>query len=553
MTHHIASVWSRRSLITGAAGLAAGASLGLTQGCASSSQSVASTSPLPQRLSQRQEVVIAMDPSTLKPPFDPVLGFGETGVALIHSALMTANERNEIVNDLATGYTVSPDGLTWTFTIRSDVTFSDGSALTAEDVAFTFTKAKEAAKVSLPSFSTAVATSPTTVELRLDQPSSTLLYTAAVLGIVPKAGYRDGYGTKPVGSGPWKLATYIQGQQVILERNDSYYGPKAKFAKVTILMMAVDAGLAAAQAGKVDITCVYPNLSQQQIPGFGLVSLPTFDYRTISMPCQQPGAWQVEGNPVGNAVTSDRDLRRALATALNRRQIVDQCLLGYGEVAFDAFDAFAWGIRKDTAGRKDGDVAKATEMLDQAGWRLGPDKIRAKGDLKASFTLHYPPSDAGRQAIAEGFKEQMRQIGIQVNLDAQDFTSMAKRHRANPIVLGGGELTPYAVYEQLSSANIRKKGWSNIACYVNERVEQHLTAALGSPDSQTATQHWHDALWDGQTGGSILGDSPYLMCCYTRNNYLVREGLSLGEQHVHPHDHFLHVIHNLHRWDVTGA
>ena len=544
---------TRRRLLA-AAGLAGPA--GLLSGCSGSRSATIGPSgkaALPERLSKRQDVIIALDGSLMEAPFDPIEGWGHRGVNPFHSTLMVANEKNEIVNDLAVGHTISDDRLTWTFTLRDDATFTTGAKVTAHDVAFTYNKAKQVGKVEIPNFAEAVAISDRTVQLRLSAPSSFLPYTVATVGIVAKDGYGPAVATKPVGSGPWKLATYIQGQQVILERNDSYYGPKAKFAKVTILMMAVDAGLAAAHAGKVDITCVYPNLSQQQIPGFGLVSLPTFDYRTISMPCQQPGAWQVEGNPVGNAVTSDRDLRRALATALNRRQIVDQCLLGYGEVAFDAFDAFAWGIRKDTAGRKDGDVAKATEMLDQAGWRLGPDKIRAKGDLKASFTLHYPPSDAGRQAIAEGFKEQMRQIGIQVNLDAQDFTSMAKRHRANPIVLGGGELTPYAVYEQLSSANIRKKGWSNIACYVNERVEQHLTAALGSPDSQTATQHWHDALWDGQTGGSILGDSPYLMCCYTRNNYLVREGLSLGEQHVHPHDHFLHVIHNLHRWDVTGA
>lgn len=543
---------SRRRLL-GSAGLV---SAGLLAGCGragSAGSSPGASAALPERLGKRHELVVALDGSLMEAPFDPVEGWGDRGVSPFHSTLLVANERNEIVNDLATDYRISNDRLTWTFTIRDDATFSNGTKVTAHDVAFTYNKGKEAGKLTLPNFAEAVATSDRTVELRLSAPSSVMLYTATQVGIVAKEGYGPQVATQPVGSGPWKLASYTQGQQVVLERNESYYGPKATFARATILAMTVDAGLAAAQAGKVDVTCVYPNLSQHRVPGSSLVSLPTFDYRVISMPCQQPGAWEVDGSPVGNAVTSDRDLRRAMATALNRQQIVEQCLLGYGEASFDTFSAFPWGIKNDTASLTDGDVAKAAQMLDQAGWVMGADKVRAKGALRAELTLHYPPSDSGRQAIAEGFKAQMAEIGVRVNLDAKDFASMAKTHRANPVVLGGGELTPYTVYEQLSSSLVRKKGWSNIACYTSDRVDQHLKAALESSDVTTATQHWHDALWDGQTGGSILGDSPYLMCCYTRNNYLVRDGLSIGEQHVHPHDHFQQVIYNLHRWDVRGA
>ena len=68
---------------------------------------------------------------------------------------------------LATGYETSPDGLVWTFKIRTDIKFTDGTALTAEDVAFTYNQAKAAAKVSMPGFDTAVATGTDTVEIRL--------------------------------------------------------------------------------------------------------------------------------------------------------------------------------------------------------------------------------------------------------------------------------------------------------------------------------------------------------------------------------------------------
>ena len=319
---------TRRGLLVTATGAAAASWLGLLQGCSSSGSSGESTpGALPQRLTAHEELIIALDQSTVSAPFDPIQGWGDTGVNPFHSTLTVADKDNQIVNDLATGYTISDDKLTWTFTIRDDVTFTNGAPLTAQDVAFTYNKAKESAKVALPGFDHATATDSTTVEIHLTKPSSILLYTAAVLGIVPEAAYTSDYGDKPVGSGPWKFADYIQGQQLILERNDNYHGEKAKFAKVTILLMASDAGLAAAKAGQVDLAFTYPNFSQQVPTGFTMVSLPTFDYRVISLPCQQPGAWEVDGKAVGNAVTSDRELRRAMALGVDRKQLVDQCLL----------------------------------------------------------------------------------------------------------------------------------------------------------------------------------------------------------------------------------
>ena len=545
---------TRRGLLRGTAGAAALSSLGFLSGCSSDQPAPAGSAgasmALPERLASRDEVVIAMDPSTVRAPFDPVLGFGETGVLLFNSALMAANDQNEIVNDLAVDHSISPDALTWSFTIREDAVFSDGSRLTAEDVAFTYNKAKEAAKVSLPGFKEAVATGAASVELRLERPSSTLPYTAAVLGIVPQAGYSDSYGDRPIGSGPWKLADYIQGQQMILERNDSYHGEKARFAKATLLLMESDAALAAAQAGQVDLACVYPALSGQQVTGFTLTSLPTFGYRVISLPCQAPGAYEVQGQAVGNAVTCDPVVRRAMATAVNRQQIIDDCLLGYGEVAFDMFDAFPWGIKQDTSGLSDGDVAGAKKMLDAAGWRPGTDQILMKDGLRASFTVFYPPNDSGRQAIAEAFRTQMSAIGIEIKLEATDFNAMLNRNRQEAVVLGGGRLTPYHEYTCLSATKAKAKGWLNIACYANPTVEANLDEALAATDQQSAHQAWHKALWDGRTGGSILGDAPYLTIGYIRHNYFVRDGLDIGTQRVHPHDHFLQVIYNLNKWDV---
>ena len=75
--------------------------------------------------------------------YDPTLGWGRYGASLFQSTLLKRDENLKIVNDLATDYTISEDGKTWTVTIREDAVFSDGKPLTAADVAYTFNKAAE--------------------------------------------------------------------------------------------------------------------------------------------------------------------------------------------------------------------------------------------------------------------------------------------------------------------------------------------------------------------------------------------------------------------------
>jgi peptide/nickel transport system substrate-binding protein len=127
--------------------------------------------------------------------------------------LLRRNSDLKFENDLATNYSVSADGKVWTVTIRSDAKFSDGKPVTAEDVAFTFTKAGEnGGKTDVTVLREAIAINPTTVELRLKQPQSTFINRLATLGIVPKHAYSANYGRKPIGSGPYQLVQWDEGQ-----------------------------------------------------------------------------------------------------------------------------------------------------------------------------------------------------------------------------------------------------------------------------------------------------------------------------------------------------
>lgn len=496
-------------------------------------------------------LVVAMDPRKIDGPFDPVKGWAFTGVTLFQSTLSRIDGDNRMVGDLATDHEVTDGGLTWTYTIRDDATFSDGSPVTAADVAFTYRTARdESTSVDLTNLADATATDDTHVRFELETSDSTFGHITTALGIVPEHAYGDGYGENPVGSGPFILDSYTPAQQIVMHPNPDYYGTHSPFTKVTIVMMQPDAALAAAQAGTVDVATVNESLVSTDVANFTGRSLDTWGYRTISLPTAIPHI-TAGGTTAGNDVTSDRDLRRAMATAVNRQEIIDGALNGVGSAAFDAYDRLPWGLTDDDEKNLvDGDTAAAETILDQSGWRIGSDEIRVRDGRRAEFDLLYPPSDSGRQAIAEQFSQQMARIGVAVHPVGMELDEMKKtgRNRTDAVVLGGGDYNPAKLFSSLSSTAADSTGWNNTAGYSKPTVDGYLDQARREQDPETSYDLWHKALWDGRSGGSVLGDSPYITVGFIRDNYLVRDGLDLGHQKIHPHDHSVSLLANLAEW-----
>ena len=227
-------------------------SLTLIAGCASGG--TASTTPAAEH--PADEVVVVMGPtSEPEAGFDPAFGWGageHVHEPLIQSTLTVTNADLTIGYDLATGYSVSEDGLTWTVTIRDDVSFTDGEPLTAEDVAFTYNTVKSSSSVNdFTMLDYAEAPDDTTVVFHMTRPFSIWPYTMAIVGIVPEHTYDSAtYGSNPIGSGRYTLVQWDRGEQIILEANPDYYGEAPKIKKVTILFMEEDAAFLAALSTK---------------------------------------------------------------------------------------------------------------------------------------------------------------------------------------------------------------------------------------------------------------------------------------------------------------
>ncbi|MDY0409865.1 ABC transporter substrate-binding protein [Virgibacillus soli] len=214
--------------------------------------------------------------------FDPTTGWGQYGSPLFQSTLLTRDEDLNIKNDLATNYEVSEDGLSWTVEIRDDVKFSDGQPLTAEDVVFTFEKAKTSGSVlDLNNLSKVDEVDPHTIQFTLQQPEITFIYQLTSIGIVPKHHYSDMYQEDPIGSGPYKLVQWDKGQQLIVEENPHYYGKKPYFKQLTFLFLSEDAAFAAAKAGEVDVVSVPPTFAKEEMAGMKVINVESVDNRGL--------------------------------------------------------------------------------------------------------------------------------------------------------------------------------------------------------------------------------------------------------------------------------
>ncbi|MGG4496525.1 ABC transporter substrate-binding protein [Brevibacillus reuszeri] len=478
---------------------------------------------------------------------DPTTGWGRYGSPLFQSTILKRDKELKIVNDLATGYEVSQDGLTWTVHLRNDVKFSDGHPLTAEDVVYTYeTAAKSGSVLDVTVMKSVEALDDYTVKFTLNHPQSTFVSILVSTGIVPKHAHGADYSKNPIGSGPFKLVQWDVGQQMIVEANPEYYGPKSAFKKLTFLFLQEDAAYAAAKAGEVDMAFVLPNVAKQQIPGMHLVIANSVDNRGILFPFVKAGEKTKDGIPIGNDVTADIAIRKAINIAIDRKKLVDGIFEGFGTPAYSVADGMPWYNPETVV--QDGDLKQAKQILSDAGWEdVNGDGIREKGSLKAQFTLIYQADDASRQSLAIAVSDMIRPLGIHVKVEGKSWDDIAKMMHSNAVLFGWGSYDPLEMYN-LYSSKTAGLGWYNTSFYSNPVVDEYMEKALKATSEEEALGYWKKAQWDGTTGFSAKGDAPWAWLVNRQHLYLVRDGLEIGQPKIQPHGHGWPITDNIVEW-----
>lgn len=481
--------------------------------------------------------------------YDPTLGWGRYGSPLFQSTLLKRDEHLNIVKDLATDYSVSKDGLAWRIAIRKDVKFSDGTALTAADVVYTFNTAAEAGgKVELLKMESAKAIGDHEIEFKLKERDTTFINRFISLGIVPKASHGPDYARKPIGSGPYKMIEWNEGQQMIAEVNPHYYGDKPHFKRLVFLFTDEDTSFAAAKAGKVDVVVVPQALAVQTIPGMKMHSVKSVDNRGLMFPTVPAEGKKTEsGAPIGNNVTADLAIRRAINVAIDRQLLVTGVLEGFGRPAYGACDGLPWDNPENKI--KDADPKAARKILADAGWKdTDGDGILEKNGIKAEFTIIYPATRAIRQYLALASADMLKGIGINAKVEGKrSWDEIKQRMHSDVIVFGWGSHDPIEMYH-LYSSHHAGNGWNNTGFYQNATVDSYLDKAITAANYDESLTFWKKAQWDGKTGINAKGDAPWAWLVNLDHTYFINNHLDVGISQVEPHGHGWPITANIHKW-----
>jgi peptide/nickel transport system substrate-binding protein len=333
---------------------------------------------------------------------------------------------------LAKSWTVSPDGKTYTFKLRDDVSFCSGKKFTADDVVYSFKRLKSP-EIKGPyawragDIKDLRAPDPYTVEYELNEPYSELLlqltmFTNVIHNKESVEALGKDYGIKGAdGTGPWCFESWQPRTQIVLKRHDAYkWGPSmyqnkgpVKFEKLVIKVVPEDSSrVAAMMAGQFDITHQFPAQFISQAKAAPMLKVhpakPNFQLLYFGFKTTRP-------------MVADKRVREAMSIAINRAEIGKGILLGNADPAYTFVDPDALDFDPKTKGIVKEDLERAKKLLDEAGWKPGADGVRDKDGVKLQPKVYYTAA-GNTPRVAEAIQGYLRRIGVQWQLQPWDST-----------------------------------------------------------------------------------------------------------------------------------
>jgi peptide/nickel transport system substrate-binding protein len=344
-------------------------------------------------------------------------------------------ETGKIVPWLAKSWDISSDATMFTFHLRSGVTFSDGSKLTAQVVKDNFDAVPKLGALGtlaegyLSGVKSTAVVDPLTVKVTFQQPNAQFLQATSThsLGIESSASAKRTPQQKcsqgVVGSGPFVLKSYVQNQSITLARRTGYAWGSSLWHKSgeayldkVVFKIVPEAGVRAGslQSGQVDAISSVGKANEAALKG-GQVTL----QRRAN-----PGV--VFGLAFNNArpVLKDARVRQAIGFALDRKQIADT-VFPTGTQPATSVLAHTTPDYANLSSDLTTDAAKAKSLLDAAGWKTGSDGIRTKDGKKLSLTVDWIPNSATNQPALELIQQQLKAVGVGLTLKQLQVTQLA--------------------------------------------------------------------------------------------------------------------------------
>lgn len=420
--------------------------------------------------------------------------------ALIFTGLVKLDQKGEPVPDLAESWTISPDGKTYTFVLRTNARWQDGVPVTADDAVYTY-KIMQDPQYSGP-FGAAwrdvsvEKVDDRTIKLTLQKgPYAPFLEYTAV-GLLPahllsSVGARDlptsRFNVQPVGTGPFRIKE-VQADLITVEAAPTYYGPKPYLSRILFR--------------------IYPNyktilsaLEHNEVEGVPMVDPPDAPRVAAEQDVALYDAPQESLTILffnnASPILSDRTVRQAIAYAINRQKLIAVARAGHGRPADGPVLPGSWAYTDDMP-HYEYDPAKARSLLDQAGWKLpgdSPGGTRTKSGQPLHLVL-LTNDRKERIALAQEIQSELAAVGFEIEVQAtgagglvQDFL-LPRRYELALYSwdFNGFDPDPYALWH---SSQLAPNGL-NVSGFANRRADDLLDRARRTTDQQERAKLYAD-------------------------------------------------------------
>lgn len=421
---------------------------------------------------------------------------------VVFSGLEKVTADGTYENDLADSIEISDDQLTYTFHIRDDANFSDGTPVTANDYLFTMkvyhdstyngqsdplswkiVGGQEYYDGTSDTISGIKVVDDKTVEVTVSESNALTQPYLTTGAIIPESYYGSSYkqgdingiqamNAKPMGSGPYKLTKYTAGQEVVFEANEGYYGGAPTVPNLIYRVTTENTNLAMIQSGETDldnITVSEDYVEELQALGFvDLNILPNLGYGYIGMNNESP-------------LFSDKLVRQALTYGLNRAEVVEGIYGPYADVINIPQSNVSWAYTTEGIEPYEFDTEKAKELLDQAGWVVGSDGIREKDGKKFSINFSASAENPVIDALIPIMTENYKELGIELVTETLDFNAIMEKVDAEDyeMFFAAWGLTPDPDTNVYST-----DGAQNNNNYSNPEVDKLMEQGLNELDTE---------------------------------------------------------------------
>jgi peptide/nickel transport system substrate-binding protein len=435
---------------------------------ASATASQKSASALPDAAGTKVEggkvtVLILQDLDFLDPHLAVAAGTNEV-LFNVFEGLLKPNEKGELLPALAESYSVSPDGLTYTFKLRSGVKFHNGQTLTSADVKYSYSRLAgldtgKPLQTSFEDVKSIEAPDASTVVITLKEHNSSFL-TALTAAVIPN-GYQDS-NKNPIGTGPFKFKEYTPGQHLVVEKFPDYWQKGVPSLDQVEFKIITDpqAGLLALQSGEVDI---YPRIGTEQLEQVAK------DFNTISTPQNL-----VQLVVLNNARKPFNDIRvrQALNYAIDKDEIIEGVAQGKGtKLGSNLSPVLAKYYQAGLEDLYKTDLEKAKSLLKEAGY---PNGFETTLSVPSNYQFHVDTA----QVVAA----QLEQIGVKVKIEPVEWAvwldRIYKGRDYDTTIIGlDGKLDPYQILNKYLSDSP-----NDFFNYKNPEFDSTLRSAVAEVD-----------------------------------------------------------------------